>query len=928
MERESSPKLPTKNHSKFSDTLQKQATPHGAQFKQPPVSDTHVQRNGRSRRESFKYGRFRTSGSESQFRFPNIFETQKRRHCTADIQPKTVKQIYTHKKMSTVEHPKNTQFSTDKRLACKNRFIERLLPFASSHVSQTFFEGNLQKPAFTNNLSPVRTSLRSTNFCIPIELGSSNIAGEGYPNNCLLGRLSDSSSEPVNLDQACGDSSKNFRTPWVESKLFKISSAASDHNSIPGNCLGSTSKRETITTPKSCRGSQKNSNPVKKENCQFDRNTEHSRIPEFCKFSSPKRQVELSRSSAPVQSTIAKKSEITLPYPEFSPSGPKLVAHQSGQAFMHTLPDSIRFPGNGRVGDRLGRSTEQHNFIGYMDSSGESVTFQSKRDDGYSLCVKKSRSLPGRFKPISAKRQQVCSFISKTRRGHEIEQPHENDSGNIRFIGSAQNSFRGSLPSGPIQRRSRSLVSVRTDTGVAPFTRHNNHNFSKVGHASYRSVCFRSRSCSPHIRHPGLIRSQCVFSRCFQPRVGLPFGLGFSASISGAEGTATSKFSQRCIPDSRTSLGQGVLETRFEKQSPRCTTHDPQPGPSPCGRDNEQHSSDVIRHGPGSMEMWGWEENLKGWTKEQKDLLLEGWRSSSLKTYNVAWKKWQLWTRQNSVDLFHPNGSDLAKFLIDLYQIQGLAYSTILVYKSAISTLTDPNLDNRLSSHILVKQALKSIRARSVQKIKAPIWDTDCLITWLKNNTPNENSLFDCSGRAAILLLLCSGRRVHDLTLLTLDEGSCIVSENSVVFWPKFGSKTDTVTHRQSGWRLLQNLENTAIDPVFWIKKVISLSQDRRALCSDKHLFLTTCGPPKAASRTNIAGWIRKILSKAGIRASAGSVRPAVASKNWVENCPLDEILSRGNWRSENTFLKFYCREIQTSQGSKGISNLFKPIAD
>ncbi|KAI5642716.1 ABC transporter transmembrane region domain-containing protein [Phthorimaea operculella] len=48
----------------------------------------------------------------------------------------------------------------------------------------------------------------------------------------------------------------------------------------------------------------------------------------------------------------------------------------------------------------------------------------------------------------------------------------------------------------------------------------------------------------------------------------------------------------------------------------------------------------------------------------------------------------------------------------------------------------------------------------------------------------------------------------------------------------------------------------------------------------------------------------------AGVKASAGSIRPAVASKNWVMNFPLDDILSRGNWRSPNTFARFYRRTI------------------
>ncbi|KOB79390.1 Neuropeptide receptor A33 [Operophtera brumata] len=62
----------------------------------------------------------------------------------------------------------------------------------------------------------------------------------------------------------------------------------------------------------------------------------------------------------------------------------------------------------------------------------------------------------------------------------------------------------------------------------------------------------------------------------------------------------------------------------------------------------------------------------------------------------------------------------------------------------------------------------------------------------------------------------------------------------------------------------------------------------------------------KAASRTVIASWVKSALAEAGIIASPGSIRSAVASKNWADNVPVDEILSRGNWRSGNTFRQFY----------------------
>lgn len=64
------------------------------------------------------------------------------------------------------------------------------------------------------------------------------------------------------------------------------------------------------------------------------------------------------------------------------------------------------------------------------------------------------------------------------------------------------------------------------------------------------------------------------------------------------------------------------------------------------------------------------------------------------------------------------------------------------------------------------------------------------------------------------ILLLASGRRIHDLTLLGEDEDHLRMEDESVTFWPGFGSKTDKSSHRQSGWLLSRSSEKN-LDPTF-----------------------------------------------------------------------------------------------------------------
>ncbi|KOB78690.1 putative reverse transcriptase-7 [Operophtera brumata] len=130
---------------------------------------------------------------------------------------------------------------------------------------------------------------------------------------------------------------------------------------------------------------------------------------------------------------------------------------------------------------------------------------------------------------------------------------------------------------------------------------------------------------------------------------------------------------------------------------------------------------------------------------------------------------------------------------------------------------------------------------------------------------------------------------------------------------------------RQSGWKLLKNQRSKNLDPVFWINNCEKLLRDRRKTAKCTNLFLHLRGQAKAASRTVIASWVKSALAEAGIIASPGSIRSAVASKNWADNVPVDEILSRGNWRSGNTFRQFYRREVIPVTAHSSVTSAFVP---
>ncbi|XP_049872880.1 uncharacterized protein LOC126371606 [Pectinophora gossypiella] len=194
------------------------------------------------------------------------------------------------------------------------------------------------------------------------------------------------------------------------------------------------------------------------------------------------------------------------------------------------------------------------------------------------------------------------------------------------------------------------------------------------------------------------------------------------------------------------------------------------------------------------------------------------WRKSTLQTYKPIWSRWCQWASKNDIRIDNPDPEDVAKYLCFLYRVIKLAPRTIAVHKSVVANFSNPSRAQELASHPLVRQIIKGIFADK-PPIKKPLsWRIEDLINFLKRYELNQDNLFAVSRHTSVLLLLATGRRVHDLTLLTLEKENFEDKGDELIFWPKFGSKTDTTSHRQSGWLLRKtpDASESRLDLVSW----------------------------------------------------------------------------------------------------------------
>ena len=232
----------------------------------------------------------------------------------------------------------------------------------------------------------------------------------------------------------------------------------------------------------------------------------------------------------------------------------------------------------------------------------------------------------------------------------------------------------------------------------------------------------------------------------------------------------------------------------------------------------------------------GWSACPGDWPSHDRQLLEKAWRPSTLSTYRAHGERWRHWAASNGVSIFDPSPLDLARFLEFLSIVENLSSVTIAMQKSVIATFSNPLRSEELRSSPFVRYILKAI----AQKCPLPqrtIWHVSSLLSWIRDNPPDPDNHFQVSRPVAPLPLLASGRRVHDLTLLSCDDGYYQELGADLVFWPPFGSKTDTSSRRHSGWHLCAYPLEPALDPVAWCKRLVVLDARGIGSCNVRYLF-------------------------------------------------------------------------------------------
>lgn len=808
----------------------------------------------------------------------------------------------------------------------QNRPFAGLFSRSCCSQPQKIFASDLPQRITRNDLLTFWPKHGTQNVCIHHKLDSSNFQATGCTNPGVPGRFFNRSSGQGLFAGPCTSCYRLTGAIGLDHQLRQVHPHTCKGASLFGNSVEPMDEQEISSEGKTAITGFEVEGTTRKETHQSQGASKSGGSSQFREFYCSYWQIELSSFAESPKQVIEIEQKRVPRNPsrcsrEFTMVDPELLTVNT---YSHASTDALS--NNRCVRYCLGCSIRQSSLDRFLVRAGKRFALQPKGNAGSTKSFTRSLSAPEPEYSTCSMRQSHGDCISATRRRNKVSPSDGTNVPSVSHPGPIQNSFEYLPHPRHIQRPCRPLVEASSSSGVAPAAELHGESVRQVGHAGHGLVRFEQSPCRDKLRLDPPERSRCAVSRRLLSDVGLSTSVDIPTSLPYPQSIETSQPGSRNIPVSSTSLGACLLASGSQSPSPSSSFYPTPSGRSPDRRHDRTSSPESPRHDARSVEMWGWSEKLAGWNDRQLELIGKSWRPSTRRTYNSAWKRWLTWSKKHNVDPCSPNGSDVGRFLSDLHLIEKLSYNSILLHKSAVSTLCNPDTSGQISANILVKQVLKSIALQKTTRHKPPIWNIDCLAAHLGKYNVNVNNIFQTQRHTATLLLLCSGRRIHDLTLLNVDPNHCVMSDDCIVLWPSFGSKTDSADHRQSGWKFTANTSNQNLDPVFWIRQTINLLQNQREAANIKSLFVNIRGEAKAASRAVIAGWVKTLLVDAGITAPPGSIRSAVASKNWLDNYPLEEILSRGNWRSQNTFCRFYRREVMPATSSSLVTTLFNPI--
>ena len=310
-----------------------------------------------------------------------------------------------------------------------------------------------------------------------------------------------------------------------------------------------------------------------------------------------------------------------------------------------------------------------------------------------------------------------------------------------------------------------------------------------------------------------------------------------------------------------------------------------------------------------------------GLSDEVCKILQSSWRQNTQKRYEGPWKLWSSWCLQRNLDPFSAPVVDVLAFLAEQFNMRGLAYRTISVYKACISQIHNPVEGQQLGNLPIVSRFMKGVfQLKPAAPKTCSTWSVGPVLQYLSSLEPLEKlSIKDLTLKLTMLVALASAARVHEIA--ALDCGSVIKKTDCWEFVLTSHVKNSRPNHPNGRLYLSRYVNNPSICVLRCLEHYTLRTASHRQY---QQLFLSYIRPFKPVGSQTIARWICSVVGLAGVDSAytAHSTRSSLTSAAVEHGLPIEEVLNAADWASARTFEKHYHKQIEKNNFASTVLTL------
>ena len=310
----------------------------------------------------------------------------------------------------------------------------------------------------------------------------------------------------------------------------------------------------------------------------------------------------------------------------------------------------------------------------------------------------------------------------------------------------------------------------------------------------------------------------------------------------------------------------------------------------------------------------------RGLSDKAISLMCASWRSNTESSYSSSWRIWERWCLSEGVNPLCATIENVLEFLTDQFH-QGKKYSTLNIYRSAISTTHTPVDGFQVGKHPLVSRLMKgAFNLRPPKPRHAGRWDVKQVLDFLKQKGPTADlSVKDLTLKLSMLLALSNADRASDL---------CALDVRYLSLTPK-GAEFQLVTLTKSARpdrhfiSFYPSFQDETVCPVTTLQLYLTRTADWRADQNRNQLFLSINRPHHPVTPATVARWLKETLRMAGVSTdfTAHSTRATAVSVAFDKGVSIKDILNTADLTSDSVFKKYYYKSLTSSVNQSTFSH-------